>query len=104
MRSPESQPIARLVGDKVLLSSTSQTQTPQRIQKMEPPKITLITTLGKLADYLEVPFFGSFRGSGDSVKIEHACQCVLAPMGNVKCLGRGVRLSRLPTQYGYPFF
>ena len=31
---------------------------------MEPPKITPITTLGKLGEYWEVRFFGSFRGSG----------------------------------------
>ena len=31
---------------------------------MEPLKMTLMTTLGKLGDYWEVPFFGSFRGSG----------------------------------------
>ena len=31
---------------------------------MEPPKMTPFTTLGKLGDCWEVPFFGSFRGSG----------------------------------------
>ena len=31
---------------------------------METPKMTLITTLGKLGHHWEVPFFGSFKGSG----------------------------------------
>ena len=35
-----------------------------RIQKMDPPKMIPITTLGKLGDYREVPCLGSFRGSG----------------------------------------
>ena len=39
------------------------------IPKIEPPKMTPITTLRKLGDYGEVPFFGSFRGSGNYVRI-----------------------------------
>ena len=34
------------------------------IPKIEPPKMTPITTLRKLGDYGEVPFFGSYRGLG----------------------------------------
>ena len=34
---------------------------------MEPPKHDPITTLGNLRDYREVPFFGSFKGSGSLV-------------------------------------
>ena len=45
---------------------TISSQTPKRIQNMEPPKMTLITTLGKLGDYWEVPFVGSSGGLGHS--------------------------------------
>ena len=44
-------------------------ETPSRIQKMEPPaQYEPITTLGKLGNYKGVPFFGSFRGSGFGCK------------------------------------
>ena len=37
---------------------------PKGSKKWNPPQYEPITTLGKLGDYLGVPFFGSFRGSG----------------------------------------
>ena len=36
--------------------------------------MTPITTLGKLGDYWEVPFFGSFRGSGQPDLGPKGCQ------------------------------
>ena len=47
-----------------LETSTESDPDPLKDPKMEPPKATPITTAGKLGDYREVPFFGSFRGSG----------------------------------------
>ena len=49
---------------QVQVPATTLISRPPKIQKMEPPKYEPITTLGKLGDYWEVPFFGSFRGSG----------------------------------------
>ena len=49
-----------------------------------PPQYEPITTLGKLGDYSGVPFFGSFRGSGNMTGIGFAVQYTLATRGGTR--------------------
>ena len=52
---------------------------PLKDPTMEPPKMSPITTLGKLGDYWEVPFSGSLRGVWVcKVRPRYASRCFMA--------------------------